>query len=209
MVNHLILEQTCFVVCLHVGIVCMHAVWVSCNINISLPFWITEASFWTPSCHATMWMECDHPLAREPDWAKGISHRHANSTSAPVRPKWHILSAMGFSCLFLHVCTTQPWERVCCSLCLPYMQLILCGNSQAVTIDVVWLLGYRVRDSQARRSVNTAQGQEVCHHSFPDRRKRTAGLEKTMTKMIFGNQHSCPRITALYKLCHYTLRRVT
>ncbi len=85
---------------------CVHAVGVSCDINISLSLWITEASSWTPSCHATMWTECDHPLAREPDWAKGISHRHANSTNAPVRPKWQILSAMGFSWLFLHLCAT-------------------------------------------------------------------------------------------------------
>lgn len=90
---------------------CVHAALVSCDININLSCWITEASSWTPSCHATMWTECDHPLAREPDWAKGISHRHANSTNAPVRPKWQMPSATGFSCLFLHVCVTSPWEK--------------------------------------------------------------------------------------------------
>lgn len=138
MVSHLILEQTCFVACVHVGIViqdCVHAVWVSCNINVRLSCWITEASSWTPSCHATMWTECDHPLAREPDWAKGISHRHANSTNAPVRPKWQMLSAMGFSFsffLFLHVCVTQPCEReVCSSSCVEIAEHVLlmwCGS---------------------------------------------------------------------------------
>lgn len=62
-----------------------------------------------------------------------------------------------------------------------------CGNSQASTIDVVWFLGYSVRDSQAGRSVNTTKGQEVCHRTFPDRLKRTAGLERTVSKPIVGN----------------------
>lgn len=185
---------------------CVHAVWVFIHTSLSLS--IAEASFWTPSYHAMMWMECDHPLAREPGWAKGISHRHANSTNAPVRPKWQILSAMGFSCLFLHVSATSLWERSVAPPAFPQMQLTLCGNSQASTIDVVWFLGYSVWGSRAGRSVNTTQGQEVCHHSFPDRRKWTAVIEMTMAKLIAGNQflHRSQRVQ--FKLCRHILKWV-
>lgn len=165
-------------------------IWASCNIDINVSDWIAEASSWTPSCHATMWTECDHPLAREPDWAKGISRRHANSTNAPVSPNDRSCLLWVFPVYFCMCVQHSPEREVCSSSCLPQMQLTLCRNSQASTIDVVWFLDYSVQESQAGWSVNTTQGQEVCHHSFPDRSKRTAGWESTMTKMFVVNQRT-------------------
>lgn len=72
------------------------------------------------------------------------------------------------------------------------MQFALCGNSHACTLDVLWFYGYNDQESQAERSVNTSQGQEVCDPFFPDRPKRTAVIEKKMTKRIVGNStHVC------------------
>lgn len=134
-------------------------------------------------------MECDHPLAREPGLAKGILHRHANSTNAPVRKKRQIRSAMGFSYLFLHVCTT----------CLLQIQLTLCAS----TIDVVWSLGCRAWVSQAGRVVNTTQGPENLHHFFfPDRCKRTAFLGMTIVKKIlWRGSHASTSACLQCKLC--------
>jgi len=110
--NKLIFKHTCLASCAHFGMSCRNVSMQSGFHAVLTPIslWITEASSWTPSCHVTTWTECAHPLAREPGLAKGILHRRANSTNAPVRPKWQILSAMGFPVYFC-MCAQHNPER--------------------------------------------------------------------------------------------------
>lgn len=169
-----------------------------------LSFWITEEYSWTPSCHAMMWMECDHPLAREPDWAKGISHRHANSTNAPVRPKWQTLSAMGFSIYFC-MCVQHSLEKElsssafsrCTSHCIEIAIYYWCGI-------MPWLKLLRLPSWEESKY-------------YPG----TGSLSLIVTRYTrksswcwwsdFWEQHLCPCNAVMCNINYgfYTLRRVT
>lgn len=89
-----------------------------------------------------------------------------------------------FRSIFACVCNSAMRER---SVGFPAFSP--CGNSQASTIDVAWFLGYSVRDSQAGRSVNTTQGQEVCHRTFPDRRTKNSWSQ--WQKWLLGTMLVC------------------
>lgn len=133
--------------------------------RLSLSCWFAEESSWTPSCHATMWMECVHPLAREPDWAKGISHRHANSTNAPVRPKWQICLLLGFFfslSAFASVCNIALRKKS------------LSGFSKC-TLSLIWH-HFWVRLPNWEEYKHHPEDGVVCHESFPYRLKRATDV---------------------------------
>lgn len=173
--------------------------WVSCHINISLSLLLNYRGIFLD----TILPRYDVNGVRPPigqrtrlskgDIAQARKLYKCSSKTKMTDPVCYGVFPVYF-CMCVQHSPERKRERSVVFSCPPFqMQLTPCRNSQASTIDVEWFLGYSVRDSQAGRSVNTTQGQEVCHHSFPDRRRRTAGFSETMSKTIFFGNIACVR----------------
>lgn len=81
---------------------------------------------------------------------------------------------------FARVCYIAERERDSCGCSSR------CGNNRASTVDVVCFLGFSNRASRAGMKVNAIQRQEVCHHSLPNRCRRTAVLKRATAKRYLG-----------------------
>lgn len=165
-------------------------------------------------------MEYGHPLDSGQDWAKGISHRHGNSTNAPVSPKIMCCPNAVGSLLYFYICALPSAKVYIFLYCFLKMHLAVWKQSSIYLLMWACFLATASKNFQAGSNVNTTQEGEVCHQSFSDRCNnsccwwlllRTECISTYHSVFTVNCEHVCIKESfinlALYSITHFVRKQ--